>query len=181
MSESSFAFLRRYLIQEWFETTLRSRYQAFIATTNSCANPIVSVCLDLSSCTFSLCRLPQAPADNRTFPALSLSIFLWMLDPILRCFLKCSFSFLPPEHRPSPRSQRIGRQQNTTQQLQCGKDFRSCRYSLLFRPPHLLATLVARTICICISVRWLLHPSRTRVVTFSCIGYANRPNEKLAM
>ena len=26
---------------------------------------------------------------------------------------------------------------------------------------------------------WLLHPSRTRVVAFTCIGYANRPNRAI--
>lgn len=41
-AESSFAFQRCYLFQEWFETILRWHYPAFIATTNSCAKPVVS-------------------------------------------------------------------------------------------------------------------------------------------
>ena len=63
------------------------------------------------SCVTSLCRLLQTSADIRTFPVLSLSIFLEMSDPIPRCSSKCISSFLPSKHRPSPGRQRIGRQQ----------------------------------------------------------------------
>jgi hypothetical protein len=104
------------------------------------------------SCAFSLCRLLQAPAGRRFFPALSLSIFQWMSDPIPRCSLKCVFSFLPPKRRPSPAKEWVGKLQYSVQQLQYGGPFRGCRYLLLFRPPPLLATLVARTLCSHISV-----------------------------
>jgi hypothetical protein len=90
------------------------------------------------SCALSLCRLLQAPADIRLFPALSLSIFQWMSDPIPRCSLKCDFSFLPSKHRPSPAEEWVGKLQYSVQQLQYGGSFRGCRYSLLFRPPLLL-------------------------------------------
>lgn len=55
-------------------------------------------------CANSLCRLLQASADNRLFPVLSLLIFIKMSDPLSRCFLRCTFSFLPLEHRPSLRA-----------------------------------------------------------------------------
>jgi len=104
-------------------------------------------------CARSLCRLLQAPANNRLFPALSPTIFPKMSDPIPRCSLRCTFSFLPSERRPSPGKKGIGKSQCSIQQLQYGAGLRGCRYSLLFRPLCLLATLVARTLCIHISVR----------------------------
>jgi len=60
----------------------------------------------LTPCACGLCRLLQAPADNRSFPALSPTIFLKMSDPLPRCLLECTFSFLLPELRPSPSGHR---------------------------------------------------------------------------
>ncbi len=132
-------------------------------------------------CTFSLCRLPQTPADTRFFPALSQLIFPMMSDSIPRRSLECIFSFLPLKHRPSPREKGIGMPQYSVQQLQYGRPFRGCKYLLLFRPHRLLAILVARTLCLHISDLWLLLPSRTWFVTSPCIGYANHPYEKLVV
>jgi len=55
-----------------------------------------------------LCRLLSAPAGGRTFPVLSLRIFLCVLGPIPRLLLWCSFPFLPTEHRPSRMIEPVG-------------------------------------------------------------------------
>jgi len=58
--------------------------------------------------TTGLCRLLPAPAGRWPFPALSLQVFHWMLDPLPRRSLWCSYPFLPIEHRPSPNSDEVG-------------------------------------------------------------------------
>jgi hypothetical protein len=102
--------------------------------------------LPLATLTFTL-RCPVFAGCHKTllasksFPSLSLLIFLEMSDSLPRCFLVRISSFLPPRHRPSPPVKRIGSQQYSTQQLQCGRKFRGCKYSLMFKPLNLLATL----------------------------------------
>jgi hypothetical protein len=108
--------------------------------------------------------------------------FFGCLTPYPGVFLKCIFSFLPSKLRPSSSVDGVGFPQYPVQQLQYGKPFRDCRYSLLFKPPNLLTTLVARTNpYFRDSVLWFLLPSRTWVVTFPCIGYANCVNEKFTV
>jgi hypothetical protein len=94
----------------------------------------------------NLCRLLQAPANDESFPALSLLIFLWMSNPLSRCSSECSFSFLPLKLRPSASRHASAFAQHHVQQLQYVANFRNCRYFFMFRPPHLLAIQVARTI-----------------------------------
>ena len=48
------------------------------------------------------------PLLGRTFPVLSLRIFLCVLGPIPRLLLWCSFPFLPTEHRPSRTIEPVG-------------------------------------------------------------------------
>jgi len=55
-----------------------------------------------------LCRLLSAPAGRRTFPTLSLRICPYVLGPLPRWLVRCSYPFLPSRHRPSPRSDRVG-------------------------------------------------------------------------
>ena len=53
---------------------------------------------------------------------------------------------------------------------------RGCRYSLMFRPPSLLAPQIVPTAAYTAAGQpGLLRPSRTRFVTSPRIGYANRP------
>ena len=59
-----------------------------------------------------LCRLRSAPAGRRTFPTLSLRILPCVLGPLPRRLLRCVYPFLPPRHRPSPRSDRVGAPQS---------------------------------------------------------------------
>jgi len=70
-----------------------------------------------------------------------------------------------------------------TQRFQCGQLFRGCRHSLMFRPPGLLATLIAPTTAI---PAW---PDRRAAVTFTSghrtvshfphSGYATRLNRAI--
>jgi len=96
-------------------------------------------------CVFSLCRLLQAPADHRLFPALSLTIFPEMSDSVPRCFLRVHFLISTSKTSAFSRKERDRQTQNPVQQLQYGSVLRGCKYSLMFKPLHLLATLVART------------------------------------
>jgi len=54
--------------------------------------------------------------------------------------------------------------------------FRGYSYFVMFRPLSLLASQIAPTAASCPAGQpRLLHPSRTCVVTFTCIGHAIRP------
>lgn len=95
-------------------------------------------------CALSLCRLLQAPADNRPFPTLSLSIFPKMSDSLSRCSLRCMFSFLPLKHRPSPVLQGIGKTQflysNFSTEVYIGiASILLCSNLFVCSPPWLLA------------------------------------------
>ena len=72
-----------------------------------------------------LCRLLSAPAGRRTFPTLSLRICPCVLGPLPRRLVWCSYPFLPPRHRPSPRSDRVGAQQSPS------SDFSTAPFSRL--------------------------------------------------
>lgn len=95
--------------------------------------------------TIGLCRLLPAPAGRWPFPALSLQVFHWMLDPLPRQFPWCFYPFLPTEHRPSLNCDKVGYLQLPVQRLQHGVRFRGCRYFFMFRPPVLLATQIVPT------------------------------------
>ena len=72
-------------------------------------NPL---CSSLDALSHSLCRLLRAPAGRRPFPTLSLRILPCVLGPLPRRLLRCIYPFLPPRHRPSPRSDRVGAPQS---------------------------------------------------------------------
>ena len=55
-----------------------------------------------------LCRLPSAPAAQRSFPTLSLPIYPYVSGPLLRWPPRCNFPFLPLRRWPSPRLNRVG-------------------------------------------------------------------------
>jgi len=59
-----------------------------------------------------LCRLLSVPAGRRTFPTLSLRILPCVLGPLPRQLVECIYPFLPPRHRPSPRSDQVGASQS---------------------------------------------------------------------
>jgi hypothetical protein len=97
-------------------------------------------------CASGLCRLLSAPAAFRTFPTLSLRIFLHVSGPIPRLLLRCTYPFLPAKLRPSRRCESVGAWQLPIRwQLLYGILFRGCNHSLMFKPADLLATQVAPT------------------------------------
>ena len=87
------------------------RQQVFpcvIARTGSCVSPHPSLCLRSHPWSTGLCRLLSAPAGRRTFPTFSLRLLPCVLGPLPRRRVWCTYPFLPPRQRPSPRSDRGG-------------------------------------------------------------------------
>ena len=118
------------------------------------------------------------PAGRWTFPTLSLRIFPWMLGSVPRRLTWCIYPLLPTRHRPSPpRAGGSAPQCIRLKQLRavcgCGavtirSPLQASRFARHPDCPHTRgSSSVVR--------RWLLHPSTTRVVAFTCIGYASRP------
>ncbi len=100
--------------------------------------------------TQGLCRLLSAPAENSTFPTLSLRIFPHVLGPLPRLLLWCSRPFLPTRQRPSQRWDPVGAialatMANTRTAISVRNFLRGCSHSLMFRPVSLLATPIAPT------------------------------------
>jgi hypothetical protein len=102
-----------------------------------------------------------------------------MLGPIPRCLPWCSYPFLPRRHRPSLPRDQLGSAQRSVQRLRYGAHFGVISHSLMFRPADLLTIQVAPTAVFPLGSRGFLRPSRTYVVTFIGIGYANRPNRAI--
>jgi len=93
-----------------------------------------------------LCRLPQAPAGRRSFPALSPQSLYRCLDPYPAVSLQCLCSLLPEGQRPHPTPQRFGTLNIIpTMQLPQGKVSRGCSHFFMFRLPYSLDPQVAPT------------------------------------
>ncbi len=104
-----------------------------------------------------------------------------MLRSVPRLPFQCSYSFLPGKLRPSSRTERLGALHMSIQQLLYGVEYRGCNHSLMFRPQGLLAALAvptAESLSTSGQLRLLL-PSRTCIVTFASIGYANHLNRAI--
>jgi len=155
-------------------------YPPFFAYTGSCARPNPSHRLRLSPYTAGPCRLLSVPAGRWPFPTLgpaSLSLDAWTCAPAA-----------PKVHVPVPSfgtsafptcSLWIGYRKISHQAASRRERFSGPSSFLMFRPPVLLATLTAPTVMLSIRWRWLFHPSRTHVVSFTRIGYASRPNRAI--
>ena len=85
----------------------------------------------------------SAPAGRRTFPTLSLRICPCVLGPLPRRLVRCVYPFLPPSHRPSPRSDQVGAPQSPC------SDFSTAPFSRLQSFPHVQAR------------RYAHHPGRS--------------------
>ena len=124
---------------------LQKHYTSFTALTTSCASPKSSRQLRCYTrrrvfavwTTHCWSSGPSRRYAPRILP--------WMLGPLLRLPLRCSYPFLPSEHRPSPKRYWVGAQLKPVQRLPHGPLFRSCSHFLMFRPPGLLATQVVPT------------------------------------
>ena len=152
----------------------------FFAPTGSCVRPNPSHRLRSLPRWMGLRRLLPAPAGRWPFPTLSPRILPQVPGPLPRRFLWCTCPFLPTGRRPSPRCNRVGFPQHPTPRLPCGPSFGAAAIPLrsgprVCSPPRSLPPL---WLC-ATGWPWLLRPSRTRVVTFPCIGYACRPNRAI--
>src|SRR5262249_48497433 len=120
-------------------------------------------------------QVVTSPCCPRQLPDVILRTFPWMLDPVPRRYTVCLHLFLPRCHRPSPKrhgsASRVCPANNDFSQAL----FRGCRYSVMFRPPSLLAPQIVPTAANTSAGQpGLLRPSRTRFVASPRIGYANR-------
>jgi hypothetical protein len=119
--------------------------------------------------------LSSAPAANGTFSTLFCESFLRCLSPYHGGPTECTCLVLPRRRRPSPRVARVGFPLLPANAIFHGRDFRGCSYSVMFRPPSLLASRIAPTAASFPAGQLRrLRPSRTCVVTFARIGYAAR-------
>ena len=114
---------------------------SLLRTHASILNPLSTLAQTLVT---NLCRLLSAPAGSRTFPTLSLRIFLYVLESLPRLLQWCSYPFLPTEQRPSRRVEPVGAWLNPHGNF-CVGIFRGCNYLFIFRPVDLLATQIAPT------------------------------------
>ena len=89
----------------------------------------------------------------------------------------CSHLFLPRCHRPSPRGVGSASRIYSANNDFSRRDFRGCRYSVMFRPPSLLAPRIVPTAATTPAGQLgLLHPGTSCFVASTRSGYANRPN-----
>src|SRR5215831_16111299 len=119
-------------------------------------------CASVVPSTPGLCRLLSAPAGRRTFPTLSLRICPCVLGPLPRQLVECIYPFLPPRHRPSPRSDRVGAQQSPY------SDFSTAPFSRLQSFLHVHAP------------RYAPHPDRSYRYGFHRRAAVTFPSEPLA-
>jgi len=175
-AESSFAPIGCYPQGGDIYYHLEKRYLFFIAHTNSCARPNSSQWLRSTYSTKSL-QVVISSCWKLVLPGVisaNLSLDAWIPTPVVftvhLIVSSCKSSAFPAN----------GPGWLTTTLLTITSVrviFRSCNHSLMFRPPVLLATLViptTRSLCN-LQQQWLLHPSRTRIVTFASIRYASCP------
>jgi hypothetical protein len=113
---------------------------------------------------------------------LSLQNFPWMLEPLPRRASGCLYPLLPLTHRPSPSPQKIGfphfpvkrtSQREVISRLQLFDNLQASKFAATQAVPTAVHRLRHT------GQLWRLHPSRTYVVTFACIGYASRPNRAI--
>ncbi len=120
--------------------------------------------------------MPSAPVANGTFSTLFCESFLRCLSPYHGGPTECTCLVLPRRHRPSPGVARVGFPLHPANTIFHGRDFRGCSYSVMFRPPSLLASQIVPTAASFPAGQLRrLRPSRTCVVTFARIGFASRP------
>ena len=144
-AQRSFARSRCYLSQGGIQHHLRGHYPSFFAHTTSCVRPNTSRRLRSLPWSAGPCRLLPAPAGRGPFPTLSPRVFPWMLGPLPRWSVRCSYPFLPPQHRPSLPYHRSALPQILTQRLLSRTNFRDCSHSVMFGPPSLLTIQVVPT------------------------------------
>jgi hypothetical protein len=91
-------------------------------------------------------QVAVSPCWEKDLPDVVLRILPCVLGPLPRRLLRCMYPFLPPRHRPSPRSDRVGAPLYTVPRLQYGALFeaaviRSCSGPQVCSPPRSLLPL----------------------------------------
>ena len=188
LTESPFARLRCYLLRRnvilppnnksGCKHYVRGSYPSFIAHTGSCARPKSSHRLrsSLGRQVFAGCceSLLEVGLSRR-----------YLCKSFIGCLIPysggCYAAFPVSSHSTSAfPTFGLGRRTHLHEQrFQFEAFYRSCRYSFMFRPPILLATLIAPTITsFNVQQLWLLLPNTPRFVTSPCPGYTSSASHK---
>lgn len=94
----------------------------------------------------SLCRLPSAPAANRTFLTLSLRIFPWIPGPLPRRSPRVHLPVSSSGSSAFPnRKFRSASRESPSKRFHDGMHFRDCSHSFMFWSPSLLASPIVPT------------------------------------
>jgi len=171
-AQSSFAWHERYSRQGDVLHHLEGRYPFFLAPTSSCAKPVPSSGIRVSTLiSRGPCRLLRASAGIWFFPTLSLPVFPRMLEPLIPPGCRVHLPVSSPTSSAFPKSRLwVGLPESPAKRLRAAGVSRSSLF-LTFRPPGLLATQVSPTATPKGAGQlWLLHPSKSRTVTVARIG-----------
>jgi len=138
--------------------------------------PLGSLLLRLLASFGESLQVVTSPCCPRQLPDVIPENFPWMLDPGgTPCARAC---FLPRRHRPSPRK-KLGRLPASDLRITTSRrwTFRGCRYSVMFRPPSLLAPQIVPTAAHTPAGQpGLLRPGLSCFVAAARTGYTNRLN-----
>jgi hypothetical protein len=175
--QSPFAQLGCYL--RWGDVVrlLGGSYPSVIAHTGSCAAPVG---LSPTSAFGLVWRVLAGCSQSLLLTAASRR---YLRESFLGCWIPypggttvCLRLFLPRCHRPSPTECGSASRVYPANDFSQG-NFRGRRYSVMFRPPSLLAPQIVPTAASTAAGQLgLLRPGRTCVVTSARTGYTNRPN-----
>jgi hypothetical protein len=148
-AQSPFARSGRYPSRRDFQNLVGRHYPAFLAPTDSCADPKPSSCLGKPSYTRSL-QVAVSPCWESDLPGVSsanLCSRAWTPTPAalvvhspVSSHKTTAFPTLGPGRRDRSRDH-----SNTPTAISVGNLFRGCSHSLMFRPVSLLATPIAPT------------------------------------
>ncbi len=126
----------------------------------------------------------SAPAANGTFPTIfSANPSLGALGPCHGGPVECICLFLPPRHRPSPRTlSRSASRFSPSKRFHDGSLFRDCSHFVIFGPPSLRASQIAPTAATYRRGAAEAFTSLLNMLRYSaCIGHANHPPRQLVV
>ena len=157
---------------------LDGRYPTVLATTHSCASPVPSHRLGLYALCGRSLQLTVSPCWEQHLPdviSANPSSDAWTPTPVVP-----TVHMLVSSRRASAFPElKAGRHSTTFRTATSVRgSLRGCSHSLMFRPPSLLALQIAPTAEVLTpsGQPGLFHSSNTRLVTSSCVEYANRSN-----
>ena len=132
MPRAPFAQHERYSGWGGVQHHLEGRYSCFLAPTSSCAKPVPSSGIHVSTLiSRGPCRLLRTPAGNWFFPTLSLQVFLRMLEPWIPSGCRVRLPVSSPASSAFPNSRRwVGFPRIAPQRDFLRRVFRDRRYCL---------------------------------------------------